>query len=703
MRGSGAVARWSLFALAWVGLSACAGEDLVLFVDIKTDFVPGGEFVLVRTEVTRDATSTGAIETSQSASRETSFGDDYLAGQRVAELMLPGAGSYLVRASLHDSTGAVVGRRSVRVEVRESYGLIMLLTRSCTGVVCPGGRDAADANTCLGGQCVREACSPLTPESCGTPECDGADDCTALVSCAEGRCADGYCLQVPIEGDCAADEWCSVERGCVELPGGTTDGGMGPCVPVSEACNGRDDDCDDAIDEAFDLSADVDHCGACDAACGGAHATASCAAGTCSLACDPGYADCDGDGANGCEADLAGAGSCGACGTSCGGETPLCVLSGASYSCAADCPATAPTLCGSSCVDTDTSLAHCGDCGVGCDPAAGTGTCAGGACRIASCDGGSGDCDGSTANGCETDLTTTADCGLCGRACGVATTCTGGSCTACGECEPGAMGSESCGWCGTRSRTCGATCGWGGWSSCGGEGVCNPGGMESRSCGDCGTQSRTCSSSCGWGSWGACGGEGVCSPGGPDTGACGNCGTRSRTCGGTCSWGSYGACTGEGVCSPGGTTGTGCFNSCQRQTCEATCAYDGECTACACGSSTQCGLSCPSAYHAASYSRSSSCGSGSSINQVRCEPDCGSSFTKCGLSCGAGYHPTSYTRSSSCGSGSSDNQTRCGLNYGSSFVSCGLSCPSGYHARSYSRSSSCGSGSSNNQVRCDID
>jgi DNA-binding beta-propeller fold protein YncE len=70
-----------------------------------------------------------------------------------------------------------------------------------------------------------------------------------------------------------------------------------------------------------DLTKDLGNCGACGAVCGvPAHATATCAARSCGFVCAAGYADCDGDPKNGCEANLAtDVGHCGACGTVCEG------------------------------------------------------------------------------------------------------------------------------------------------------------------------------------------------------------------------------------------------------------------------------------------------------------------------------------------------------------------------------------------------
>lgn len=61
--------------------------------------------------------------------------------------------------------------------------------------------------------------------------------------------------------------------------------------------------------------------------CVAAHGQSICVGGRCALGpCEQGFADCDGDGANGCEVDpRVATESCGACGNSCGSAVPLCV------------------------------------------------------------------------------------------------------------------------------------------------------------------------------------------------------------------------------------------------------------------------------------------------------------------------------------------------------------------------------------------
>ena len=134
--------------------------------------------------------------------------------------------------------------------------------------------------------------------------------------------------------------------------------------------------------------------------------------------CDPGTADCDGMPGNGCEADLSSTTSCGDCTTVCSGDTPLCSDDGAgSFECISSCTPPASTLCGGSCVDTNTSTSHCGRCDNPCpDPPNASPRCSSGSCGF-SCDSGFDDCDSMGGSGCETSLTTLTDCGDCGTAC----------------------------------------------------------------------------------------------------------------------------------------------------------------------------------------------------------------------------------------------------------------------------------------------
>ena len=155
------------------------------------------------------------------------------------------------------------------------------------------------------------------------------------------------------------------------------------------------------------------------------------------VTCDPGFADCNNNGADGCETDL------------------------------------------------DTSAAHCGACGQACSVPNATAACASGTCQVGSCNLGFGDCDGNAPNGCETLLTTNADCGGCGVACALpnaTASCTTGTCTLT-ACLPGSYDCDGDASDGCEALPCanGAHCGTG--ADCA-SGVCMGGFCASPACTD---------------------------------------------------------------------------------------------------------------------------------------------------------------------------------------------------------------------------
>jgi hypothetical protein len=210
----------------------------------------------------------------------------------------------------------------------------------------------------------------------------------------------------------------------------------GPVCPTGQSlCAGA----------CVDTARDARHCGACGVACAVVQGQPACAGGVCRVgSCNTGYADCDGDAANGCEVDTrSNARHCGRCDN-------LCSFSGAGAVCTAgSCQRTA---CETGRGDCDgntgngcetalaTSVQHCGACGSPCAPPNATPSCQSGACRIGMCAAGFGDCDGSAANGCEVDTRTSlAHCGACGRGCTAPgngdAVCTNGACGF--RCRPG--------------------------------------------------------------------------------------------------------------------------------------------------------------------------------------------------------------------------------------------------------------------------
>jgi len=197
--------------------------------------------------------------------------------------------------------------------------------------------------------------------------------------------------------------------------------------PGDAGCTRREVQCGG---ECVDPFTDPLHCGSCDACPARAGATSTCTDGACGFACETGFTDCDGDAANGCEADIVSDPlTCGGCGRPCPmrfGTTPRCTDSACTYDCGgglSDCDGSEANGCET---NTTSDPLHCGSCAPCADRAGTTASCGGGVCAYA-CVAGSGDCDGDRSNGCEADLSAPATCGSCTNVCagapGASATC----------------------------------------------------------------------------------------------------------------------------------------------------------------------------------------------------------------------------------------------------------------------------------------
>jgi len=313
---------------------------------------------------------------------------------------------------------------------------------------CAAGFGECDGNTgngcevALGGSVAH--CGSCG-RSCLTANVSAAT-CTMGV-CAITTCATGYadCDNDPSNG-CETDtrvspSHCGMCGNACMVSGGNATCRAGACVVAS--CDTGRGDCDGNASNGCETNTtnSTTHCGACGAACTLPNATPRCEAGRCAIAsCNTGFADCDNDPSNGCEVDTrTTAAHCGGCGMRCApaAGTGACVASVCTVAACnagfADCDSTASNGCE---VNIGTSTQHCGGCGSMCAPASATGACVMGACTVASCNAGRGNCDGNASNGCETDTTSSnTHCGACGTACTTAQSCTGGTCSALASCR----------------------------------------------------------------------------------------------------------------------------------------------------------------------------------------------------------------------------------------------------------------------------
>ncbi|MBL8680362.1 MAG: hypothetical protein JNK05_14390 [Myxococcales bacterium] len=288
--------------------------------------------------------------------------------------------------------------------------------------------DATDSGTIVESDVEEPTDSIVRLQDSGTS--DGSCRCNPGEECCNGRCVD-------VTRSTAHCGGCNTP-----CPGTTCSGGT-----CTATCRLGFGDCDmnAANGCETDLTTSNAHCGRCGAPCSLANADSACVMGTCTLrTCNAGYGNCDTNAANGCEADLNNSVThCRTCGNACTAMSgmPACSMGVCgTTTCAAgrgNCDGNATNGCET---DLNTTATHCGACGRACSLPNATTSCVGGACRLATCNAGFGDCDGNATNGCETPLaTSTTHCGACGRLCAPANAMAACVMSACSinRCDPG--------------------------------------------------------------------------------------------------------------------------------------------------------------------------------------------------------------------------------------------------------------------------
>ena len=283
-----------------------------------------------------------------------------------------------------------------------------------------GSCDTTCSFTHASALCAAQTC---TLQACGSGygDCDGNPDngCEITLSNNPSHC-----------GACAT--------ACANQSGGDTDYVCVNSQCVIDTCPDGFADCDGAVSNNCETpTTTLTDCGACNVACLIPNAEVSCSTGSCTfVACSPGYADCDSDPNNGCEQNLDSDTHCGACNTVCDANTGHTCVGGL---CTTASCTTATADCDGDGVDCEQSLSaltHCGACGAGCGDNQGrlpnaSASCASQTCAVGTCDSGFGDCDLTASNGCEASLRTTANCGVCGVTCdraNASVTCASGTC-----------------------------------------------------------------------------------------------------------------------------------------------------------------------------------------------------------------------------------------------------------------------------------
>jgi hypothetical protein len=293
---------------------------------------------------------------------------------------------------------------------------------ACSGFVGPepelcGGAEAADEN-CNGSVDDTCACEGTESQRCydGPAFSAGVGPCRAgRQTCDGGQFGACEGAVTPVAETCAnegADDNCNRRRDDVPNRGGVCVdfGKLGACFvgvnvcsggalvcetpepePTETACDMIDEDCDGAVDEAFNLSIDEQNCGACGTrcavgqqCCGGMCRSvdsdvAHC--GACNDACASGEACCGGACLTTDTDD-----HCGACSTVCNANQDCCGGSCMNIDTSSHCGGCnsvcgdAQSCCSGMCVTPGIDNAHCGGCGITCPQAC---PCQAGECRDA--------------------------------------------------------------------------------------------------------------------------------------------------------------------------------------------------------------------------------------------------------------------------------------------------------------------------------
>jgi hypothetical protein len=261
-----------------------------------------------------------------------------------------------------------------------------------TSSPCARGTYCNSDNTCARGcasdlDCVglADGGPPLScnvARECTAPACRVDDDCPLGNVCRSARCAPG----------CTPAHACGAGLSC---------------------CSGM----------CADLQRDPTRCGACTTVCSTANATSACTAGACRLTCATGFGDCNASAADGCESALTSSlTNCGACGSACTftrgmGVCALgaCVVTGCEPG-FQDCDRNGANGCES---NPNTDVLHCGRCGNAC--ATGQ-TCTAGVCG---CPSGQSICQ----SACTNVQTDRFNCGMCNLACPSGQVCVAGACS----------------------------------------------------------------------------------------------------------------------------------------------------------------------------------------------------------------------------------------------------------------------------------
>ena len=178
-------------------MAGCPAPDAAVFVELRTDFRPGTEFIAVQTSVDGELTTLPA-----------SGADDFLEFIRVAEVRGLSPGEHDVEVVLITPSGGPLYREPTSVTLERDRVVPVIIARDCADVVCGTGEK------CAGGRCVPEDCQGDDP-SCPPPICEEASDCVSTApACVTPICTGVACLWALRDELCGPAERCDAVLGC---------------------------------------------------------------------------------------------------------------------------------------------------------------------------------------------------------------------------------------------------------------------------------------------------------------------------------------------------------------------------------------------------------------------------------------------------------------------------------------------------------
>jgi hypothetical protein len=241
-----------------------------------------------------DGTEAGTVGAADVTSVVVTCTSYYTVGGSVSGLLQPGLVLQSGVEELEidpDASGTVVFVFNDRVAADAEYAVTVVSnppTETCSVANASGTIVAADVSDVA----VVCACNP------------GLDNCDSDAS-------NGCETSLDTISDCGScGTSCSVANGAPACTSGAC--AIESCTsPYRDCANGYADGCE------TDVTISVIHCGVCGNACSSNNGTPSCTSGSCAIACNNHWDNCDVDVANGCETDLKTEQNCGGCGVVC--------------------------------------------------------------------------------------------------------------------------------------------------------------------------------------------------------------------------------------------------------------------------------------------------------------------------------------------------------------------------------------------------